>query len=228
KHDTRDALGRLQAAWINSLMKRLLAADLEWGREHPCWLVIDEVHALKHLSALETVIVEGRKHGLKIIVGTQNKAQFQEHYGPGAATMLASFHTKMFFRCNEPESARWVSDLIGDEEKERPRLGTTASVQQHGRDSINYTTMTEVRPVVSKEEIMALPNLHGYWKHHQFVVPFCIRPLVFKNPVKSFVERSSPPIAPLLLHPAPTRLADEQDIAQPEIAETLDDIDASF
>jgi hypothetical protein len=193
KHDTRDALGKLYAALINLSMKRLLASDLEWSKQHPCWLIIDEVHALKHLSALPTVIVEGRKHGLKIVIGTQNKAQLQEHYGPAAATMLASFHTKIFFRCNEPESARWVSDLIGELETEKPRMGTTASVQQYGRDSIQYTTMTEQRPVVSKEEIMSLPNLHGYWKYENFVVPFRIRPLIFRNQNKPFIERCARP-----------------------------------
>ena len=193
KHDTRDALGKLYAALINLSMKRLLASDLEWSKQHPCWLIIDEVHALKHLSALPTVIVEGRKHGLKIVIGTQNKAQLQEHYGPAAATMLASFHTKIFFRCNEPESARWVSDLIGELETEKPRMGTTASVQQYGRDSIQYTTMTEQRSVVSKEEIMSLPNLQGYWKYENLVVRFRIRPLIFRNPNKPFIERRVPP-----------------------------------
>jgi len=77
-------------------------------------------------------------------------------------------------------------------EAEKPRMGTTASVQRYGRDSTNYTTTTELRPVVSKEEIMALPNLNGYWKHEKFVVPFRIRLLIFKNPNKGFVERSAP------------------------------------
>jgi hypothetical protein len=227
KHDSRDALGGLQAAWINILMKRLLAADLEWSKEHPCWLVVDEVHALKHLSALPIVIVEGRKHGLKIVVGTQNKTQLEEHYGSAAPTMLASFHTKIFFRCNEPESARWVSNLIGDLETEKPRMGTTASVQRNARDSINTTTMTEVRPVVSKEEIMALPNLHGYWKHETFVVRFRIRPLIFQNTNKSFIERTGPPIAPPSSRPI---IPSNPNGHEPHeiVPNALDDLDLSF
>lgn len=229
KHDQRDALGRLQAAWINILMKRLLAADPDWARSNPCWVIVDEVHALKHLSALPAAIAEGRKHGLKIAVGTQNKAQLEEHYGHNTATMLASFHTKLIFRCNEPECARWLSDLIGEDEIERPRLGTTASVQRHGRDSINYTLLTERRAVVSKEEIMSLPNLHGYWRFENVVVPFRIQPLSLKSVAYSFVERNSPP--------AVSRVSPQVQIALPladgkethEIATaTLEDIDISF
>src|ERR1043165_2118494 len=137
---------------------------------------MDEVLSLKHLPILSSTLVEARKYGVRMVLGTQNKTQFEEHYGRGAATMLASSHTKILFRCNEPESARWVSEMIGEEEKERPRIGTTATVQANGRDSINYSTFTERRLVVSKEQIMALPNLHGYWKYADSVVPFRIEP----------------------------------------------------
>ena len=170
-------------------MKRLLAVAPQLGRQHPCWVVVDEVHSLKRLPALLTTIVEGRKFGLKMVLGTQNKAQFEEHYGRGAATMLSAPHVKILFRCNEPESARWVAEMIGEEEKERPRIGTTATVQSNGRDSINYSTITERRFVVSKEQIMALPNLHGYWKYSDVVVPFRIKPVDRPMVAPAFIRR---------------------------------------
>ena len=227
KHDNRDALRRFHAASINILMKRLLAADPEWARSNPCWVIIDEVHALGHLSALPTAIVEGRKHGLKIIVGTQNKTQIEEIYGRLAATMLACFHTKVIFRCNEPECARWLSDLIGEDETERPRLSTTASVPHHGRDSINYNTVTERRAVVSKEEIMAVGNLYGYWKYGSVVVMFRIEPLVLRSIAKSFVERKSPPVVSQTL--GPVTLPHENGKERTEIAtDEPDDLDITF
>jgi type IV secretory pathway TraG/TraD family ATPase VirD4 len=198
--DTRDALRNLHAAWINILMKRLLATSPQLARQQPCWVVVDEVHSLKRLPALATTMVEGRKFGLKMILGTQNKAQFEEHYGRGAATMLSAPHVKVLFRCNEPESARWVAEMIGEEEKEKPRIGTTATVQANGRDSINYSTVTERRLVVSKEEIMALPNLHGYWKYSDVVVPFRIKaadrqivaPASIRRTAQSVVQSEEP------------------------------------
>jgi hypothetical protein len=157
-------------------------------------MLIDEVHSLKHLPILKTTLVEARKYGVKMVLGTQNKAQFEEHYGKGAATMLASSHTKILFRCNEPESARWVSEMIGEEEKERPRVGTTATVDANGRDSINYSTFTERRSVVSKEQIMALPNLHGYWKYADSIVPFEIEPIDRPQVTPSFIQRPCKPV----------------------------------
>jgi hypothetical protein len=191
---TREPLRRLHAAWINILLGNLLGSSYSVSHNRPCWMIIDEVHALKHLPILKTTLVEARKYGVKMVLGTQNKNQFEEHYGHGAASMLASSHTKILFRCNEPESARWVSEMIGEEEKERPRIGTTATVQANGRDSINYSTFTERRLVVSKEQIMALPNLHAYWKYADSVVPFRIEPIDRPTVAPSFIPRPQRPV----------------------------------
>src|SRR5205814_7668871 len=78
--------------------------------------------------------------------------------------------------------------------KERPRIGTTATVQANGRDSINYSTFTERRLVVSKEQIMALPNLHGYWKYADSVVPFRIEPRDRPTVAPAFIQRPLKPV----------------------------------
>jgi hypothetical protein len=212
-HTTREPLRRLQAAWINILLGCLLGDSYVVSGKRPCWVIIDEVHALKHLPILKSALVEARKYAVKIVLGTQNKAQFEEHYGRGAATMLASSHTKSFLRCNESDSARWVSEMIGEEERERPRVGTTATVQADGRDSINYSTITDRRLVVSKEQIMALPNLHGYWKYGDAVVPFRIEPQTRPQVARGFIPRETRPVTAeatklqLKPEPAPTNAA---------------------
>jgi len=231
-HSTRESLRRLQAALINILLGNLLSTSDASG-ERPCWVIIDEVHSLKHLPILSTALVEARKERVKIVLGTQNKAQVEEHYGRGAAaTMLASSHTKILFRCNEPESARWVSDMIGEEEKERPRIGTTATVQANGRDSINYSTFTERRSVVSKEQIMALPNLHGYWKYGDSVVPFRIEPVNRPKVAPSFIPRPPKPVVQRELKEQTLKIATPSNGngAHPtEITtEMIDDVDTEF
>ena len=81
--------------------------------------------------------------------------------------------------------------MIGEKEKERPRIGTTATVQSNGRDSINYSTITERRFVVSKEQIMALPNLSGYWKYSDSVVRFQIKPVDRRRVAVAFMRRNA-------------------------------------
>ena len=153
--------------------------------------------------------------------------------------MLASSHTKILFRCNEPESARWVSEMIGEEEKERPRIGTTATVQANGRDSINYSTFTERRLVVSKEQIMALPNLNGYWKYADSVVPFRIEPIDRPQVAPSFIPRPRKPVVQKELKQQALKLAASASTANASgngngkqtaeiTSEMIDDIDVGF
>src|SRR5262252_8941605 len=116
--------------------------------------------------------------------------------------------------------------MIGEEEKERPRIGTTATVQANGRDSINYSTYTERRSVVSKEQIMALRNLHGYWKYSDAVVPFRIQPVqreqvahaFIRRTVRSVVEQTEPTTETPVSLEEPVQLElTASEIASPEI-----------
>ena len=187
--DMREALRPLQAAFINILMKRLMSVSPEWGQAHPCWLIVDEVHSLHRLPALYETQTEGRKYGIKLIQGTQGKTQYEEYYDRLSKAMLAAPKLKLFFRCGEAESARWISDTIGEFEVEKPRIATTASVEDRGRDALNYSTTTEHRQAISKEEIMALPDLHGYWKYCDAVVPFRLPLAPVKIKARGYIAR---------------------------------------
>ncbi len=191
--DTREALRPLQAAFINLLMKRLMSVSPEWGQAHPCWLIVDEVHSLHRLPALYETETEGRKYGIKLTQGTQGKTQYEEYYDRLAKAMLAAPKLKLFFRCGEAESARWISDTIGEYEVEKPRIATTASVEDRGRDALNYSTTTEQRQAISKEEIMSLPDLHGYWKYGDAVVPFKLPLAPVKIVTRGYIARELPP-----------------------------------
>jgi Type IV secretion-system coupling protein DNA-binding domain len=190
--ETEERLRPLYAAYLDLLMRRLLSVDEAIGKRRPVKVVVDEVHTLEYLPTLYKALTEGRKFGLHLIQGTQNKAQYDARYGKDAATMLSCPRYKILLRCDEPDSARWLSTLLGEEELEKPRTGVTASVSDQGRDSINYSSQTERRAIVSREEIAALPDLAGYWKHGDSVVPFRIDFREAKKIAEGFIQRQSP------------------------------------
>lgn len=208
--DTREALRPLQAVFINVLMKRLMSVSAEWGQAHPCWVIVDEVHSLHRLPALYETETEGRKYGLKLIQGTQGKTQYEEYYDRLAKAMLAAPKLKLFFRCGESESARWISDTIGEYEVEKPKIGTTASVEDKGRDAINYSTVTEHKQAISKEEIMSLPDLHGYWKYADVVVPFRLPLAPVKIVARGYIAREMTPSEIQLPAPPQEMVADHR------------------
>jgi Type IV secretion-system coupling protein DNA-binding domain len=229
---TREALRRTHAAWFNILFGKLMGTSLTTSGQRPCWVMIDEAHSLKRLPALETALVEARKYRVKIVLGTQNKTQIEQSYERISATMLAASHTKSFGRINESDSARWVSDMIGQQEIERPRVSTTSSVQAYGRDSLNYAPGIEHNSVVSKEQIMALPNLHFYWKYGDAVVPFRIDPIGRPKRAAAFVPRQPRPVGePRQTLPAhsPAKANEHEQVDELEITpQDADPLDTRF
>jgi hypothetical protein len=65
----------------------------------------------------------------------------------------------------------------------------TASVSDQGRDSINYSSHTERRAVVSREEIANLTDLAGYWKYGDMVTPFRFDFKPWRKVAEGFVPR---------------------------------------
>src|SRR5262245_37648653 len=189
--ETEEQLRPIYAAYLDLLMRRLMSVDDAWGREHPVKLIVDEVHTLEYLPTLYKAATEGRKFGLHLFQGTQNKHQYDDHYGQAAPTMLSCPRYTIILRCKEPDSAQWLSKLIGEEEIEKPRTGVTASVSDQGRDSINYSSVTERQAVVSREEIANLPDLAGYWKYGELVVPFRFDFTPWKKVGDGFLPRRS-------------------------------------
>ncbi|HKX33278.1 MAG TPA: type IV secretion system DNA-binding domain-containing protein [Blastocatellia bacterium] len=190
--EVEDQLRPLYATYFDLLMRRLMSVDEAWGAQHPVKMIVDEAHALEYLPTLERTITEGRKYGLHLFQSIQNKHQYDDRYGRDAAsTMLASPRYKIILRCNEPDSARWLSELLGEEESEKPRTSVTASVADQGRDSLHYTSQTVRRAVVSREEIGSLRDLCGYWKYGDLIVPFSYDYKAWPMRVPGFLPRAS-------------------------------------
>jgi hypothetical protein len=190
--EIEEQLRPLYAAYFDLLMRRLMSVDEAWGAQHPVKMIVDEAHALEYLPTLERAITEGRKYGLHLFQSIQNKHQYDDRYGrDSASTMLASPRYKIVLRCNEPDSARWLSELLGEEESEKPRTSVTASVADQGRDSLHYTTQTVKRAVVSREEIAGLQDLCGYWKYGELVVPFSYDYRAWPKRAEGFIPRGS-------------------------------------
>src|SRR6266511_2059332 len=170
--EAEERLRPLYTSYLDLLMRRLMSVDDAWGKTRPIKLIVDEVHTLQYLPSLYTAATEGRKYGLHLFQGTQNKHQYEDNYGKQAPTMLSCPRYTIILRCKEPDSAKWLSTLLGEEEIDRPRTSVTASVSDQGRDSVNYASQIERRPVVSMEQIANLPDLSGYWKYGELITPF--------------------------------------------------------
>lgn len=157
----RKATLPLVSVWIDCLIRPLLDGSLEEGKVTPVWLVADELHTLQRLATLPDILTRGRKFGLRSIVGTQSMAQFQSLYGNDSKTLLSQPKTKLIYRCSEPETAKWSSDLIGQVE----RITHRSSMSVSGKESFSLSDERRIDPLILPSEIQKMPDLTCFMIH---------------------------------------------------------------
>jgi hypothetical protein len=170
--ETRDSLRPFASAMLNILMKRLMSISNAQRRNDAWWFIADELHTLNSLSALPEFVAECRKHGIRYVFGTQSKHQIISQYGEEGRAVLAQPKLKIFYRCNESETATWVSQNVGNQELDLTKISESMPTDAHGRNSMSFQNSTENRIIFTREQIMSLPDLHGIWKFENIIVPF--------------------------------------------------------
>jgi type IV secretory pathway TraG/TraD family ATPase VirD4 len=167
--ETREALLPLISLWLDTLALRLMSRSQPGAR--PTWFVLDELDTLKKLPQLHDAITQTRKTGNPVVLGFQGRSQMEARYGELAETMLSQPATKIFLRTGEPRAAKWVSEYIGDVEREFLRVSYSEAQSPNERRSKTWHTETPpARPLVIASTIQGLPDQHGYLKHGNLLV----------------------------------------------------------
>ena len=164
----RERLRPLISMWLDMLVLRLMNQGKRGVR--PVWFILDELQSLHALPQLHTAITESRKAGNPVVLGFQGRSQLEELYGRKAEAMLSQPATKIFLRTDEANSAKWISQTIGDVEIEKLRESRMEGSFPGRRHSRNYQFERTTEPLVMASEIQGLPDLHGYLKSGNQVV----------------------------------------------------------
>jgi type IV secretory pathway TraG/TraD family ATPase VirD4 len=155
--------------WLDTLALRLMSRSQPGVR--PVWFVLDELDTLKRLPQLHDAITQTRKTGNPVVLGFQGRSQVEARYGDLAETMLSQPATKIFLRTGEPRAAKWVSEYIGDVEREWLRVSySEAQSPQERRSKTWHTETPPARPLVIASTIQGLADQHGYLKHGNLLV----------------------------------------------------------
>src|SRR5439155_1365325 len=97
-------------------------------------------------------------------------SQLQKHYVLDAELMFSQPCTKIFLRTSEPDSAKWISETIGEVEIEQMRESRTREQSPHYRHSRNDQLERRIEPLVLPSQIMGLEDRRGYVKFGNAVV----------------------------------------------------------
>ena len=142
------------AAIVEELTVQILSLPPSSTRR--VWLFIDEFGQYPAIASLILGLSQGRKYGLRILLGSQSVAQITAAYGAHRAQIcLSNLGTKLLLRSGDSESAQWASQEIGAREITRRTRGKS----DHGwSESEQVATESTVLP----SEISRLPDRHGY------------------------------------------------------------------
>lgn len=165
----RERLRPLISMWLDMLVLRLMNQGKPGVR--PVWFILDELQSLHVLPQLHTALTESRKVKNPVVLGFQGRSQLEELYGKKAEAMLSQPATKIFLRTDEANSAKWISQTIGEVEIEHLRESRMEGRFPQERSSRNYQLERTTEPLVMASEIQGLHDLHGYLKSGNQVVP---------------------------------------------------------
>lgn len=142
------------AAWVDVAVTAALS--LRPDRERRIWLVMDEMASLGCIPALEAAVTKGRKFGLVVVGGVQDVAQVRANYHrESAQTILGNLRNLVSFNVADPESAKYMSERLGDEEIVREE-------ESRGKGGSTVSTRRSQHQIVLPSELQNLPSLTAY------------------------------------------------------------------
>jgi len=145
--------------WLRLLVTQSLT-DMarDPARPHtPVLYLLDEFAALGHLAPVERAMGLMAGYGVQLWPILQDVHQLRATYGQRAGTFLSNAGVLQVFGVNDHDSARLVSDLLG---QETVVFQTMARALDSEKSGISYNQQHTARPLLTPDEVRNLPA-HG-------------------------------------------------------------------
>ncbi len=164
--DTRDALKPMISLFLDLLSLRFLA--LPECPAKKTFFVLDELWTLQKLPALLDLVTQARSKCGGLILSVQEIAQLDAIYGKnGAKTIFNNCGSQLVFGCTESETARYCSQLIGEEETLEATRSYSLGVDKF-KDGVNISQSRSKKDVLLPSEFRALPDLSAILKVNNY------------------------------------------------------------
>lgn len=121
----------------------------------PVLYILDEFASLGHLAAIERAMGLMAGYGIQLWPILQDIHQLRSTYGQRAGTFLSNAGILQVFGINDHESARLISDLLG---QETVVFQTMARALDSEKSGISYTQHHTARPLLTPDEVRNLPQ----------------------------------------------------------------------
>lgn len=143
---------------VNALFRMGRTRDLR------TWFLIDEVHALHRLPAIEHGLQTARAVGGAFVLGMHSFGALKDTYGENGATHLTSLAgTKLILKLADHDTAEQCTQIIGRREV-RQMDEAYSYGYNNSRDASTITPRKQIGELVMAEDIKDLPTFHGFVK----------------------------------------------------------------
>lgn len=125
------------------------------------WFIVDEVSEAGKHDSLVPLLKKGRSKGAKVVLATQSISGLrdQKMYGPYFTDeILGQIGNRFVGRVECPETAEWLSKLIGDQEVVQISRGSSSTSGQNSSTTSSVTRGAAIRRAVLPSELMNIPG----------------------------------------------------------------------
>jgi type IV secretion system protein VirD4 len=150
--------------WMNSMLRAVVTGGLQ--EQDKVHFICDEAASLGHMNALDDAVDKYRGYGIRLQLYYQSLGQLKKCWPEGADQTLLGNVTQVYFGCNDNETAKYISDRLGEETilvndwGESESRSYQASQQGNGNSSFsrswNHNTKQVGRRLLKPEEVTAL------------------------------------------------------------------------
>jgi len=121
----------------------------------PVLYLLDEFAALGHLAPVERTMGLMAGYGVQLWPILQDIHQLRATYGQRAGTFLSNAGVLQVFGVNDHDSARLISELLGQETVVFQTMGRALDSEKSG---ISYSEQHIARSLLTPDEVRALPD----------------------------------------------------------------------
>ena len=161
--DLKETLAPLISAWFDIYCRSVLSLDE--SRTRRIFMILDEIASLPKIESVIDYANEARKFGGCGIYSVTSVEELYRIYGKSRAkTLIGMCGTKVTYRCDEPDTAEWISKLYLDEEVYEYSEGVSFAESSRRGDTVNTNRRRSKKPLYMASEIMQLDRFKALLK----------------------------------------------------------------
>ena len=158
--DLKETLKPALSLFLSMLIMKLLALPNDPDRKIK-W-ILDEVNQLYPQKLLPDLLTQSRSKGSQVILGIQDKPQFDENYGKNIAdSIIGSCAIQIIFRSDGAETAEYASKMISKGKIIEPENSSSHSANNI-KEGISKSNRPKEEYILMTSEIQMTPDLKAY------------------------------------------------------------------